>query len=89
MNMDKPTWTYNEFLAFLLIYGAEMNYKLSTEELDFIKAKTGIQDVAAIKAKVNGMSDAEAETHSAGLSRYGAAHPTDCRSAARLHLPGL
>ncbi len=58
MSAEKTDWSYNEFLAFLMIYGAEMNYKLSQPELDFIKAKTGVEDIDAIKRKVDHISDA-------------------------------
>lgn len=58
MSAEKTDWSYNEFLAFLMIYGAEMNYKLSQLELDFIKAKTGVQDIDSIKRKVDNISDA-------------------------------
>ena len=54
------SWSYNEFLAFLMVYGAQMNQGLTTEELDFIKTRTGIQDIEKIKAKVDSISDAEA-----------------------------
>ncbi len=53
-------WSYNEFLAFLMVYGAEMNQELTGEELDFIKTRTGIQDIEKIKKKVDSISDAEA-----------------------------
>src|SRR5688572_27953593 len=52
-------WTYNEFLAFLFVYAAEMNTKLSEEELEFIKARTHIVNVDAIKETVDSFSDAE------------------------------
>ena len=58
--MDKTSWSYNEFLAFLLIYGAEMNYTLSKDELEFIKKRTGITDIEKIKNQVESISDAEA-----------------------------
>jgi hypothetical protein len=57
---DNGNWSYNEFLAFLMIYGAEMNQVLTQHELDFIKTRTGIHDIEKIKAKVDGISDAEA-----------------------------
>ncbi len=58
MSAEKTDWSYNEFLAFLMIYGAEMNYRLSPEELAFIKTKTGVADIDAIKRKVDHISDA-------------------------------
>ena len=43
-----------------MVYGAQMNQGLTAEELDFIKTRTGIQDIDKIKAKVDSISDAEA-----------------------------
>ena len=57
--LDNNTWSYNEFLAFLMVYGAQMNQGLTVEELNFIKTRTGIEDIDKIKAKVDSMSDAE------------------------------
>lgn len=57
--IDSTNWNYNEFLAFLMVYGAEMNQQLTPGELDFIKTRTGIHDIAKIKEKVNSMSDIE------------------------------
>jgi len=58
--LDNSNWSYNEFLAFLMVYGAEMNQSLGKEELEFIKTRTGISDIEIIKAKVDSISDAEA-----------------------------
>jgi hypothetical protein len=58
--LDNIALSYNEFLAFLMVYGAQMDQGLTTDELDFIKTRTGIQDIAKIKAKVESISDAEA-----------------------------
>lgn len=60
MKPDNSKWTYNEFLAFLMIYAAELNVELAEEELQFIKSRTAIQDVASIKSTVDSLSDAEA-----------------------------
>lgn len=60
MAIDDSKWTYNEFLAFLLVYSAEMNYPLTVEELQFIQDRTGISDILKIKQKVDSVSDAEA-----------------------------
>jgi hypothetical protein len=60
MSYNTSTGSYNEFLAFLMIYGASMNYNLSPEELEFIKTRTHIEDIARIKAKVDSLSDIEA-----------------------------
>jgi len=58
-SINNGNWSYSEFLAFLMVYGAEMNQHLTKDELDFIKTRTGIEDIAKIKAKVDGMSDIE------------------------------
>jgi len=60
MSGNHSNWAYNEFLAFLLIYAAEMNGSLSKEELEFIKTRTRISDVEKIKAVVDSVNDAEA-----------------------------
>lgn len=57
MEMETSNWSYNEFLAFLLIYAAEMNYPLSQEELKFIQSRTQIQNVEKIKSIVDKLSD--------------------------------
>ncbi|MFN8310449.1 MAG: hypothetical protein U0T73_10845 [Chitinophagales bacterium] len=38
-------WTYKEFLAYALVYVAELDRKLSDEEIAFVRARTGIDDV--------------------------------------------
>lgn len=58
-SINTGNWSYNEFLAFLMVYGAEMDQRLTDSELDFIKTRTGIQDIAKIKEKVSGISDIE------------------------------
>ncbi len=60
MNIDDKDWTYQEFLAFLMIYAAEMNYDLSAEELEFIQQKTGVANIDKIKSAVHNASDIEA-----------------------------
>jgi hypothetical protein len=60
MVTDNTAWNYNEFLAFLMVYGAGMNYELSNDELNFIKIRTGIDDIEKIKKQVDGMKDVEA-----------------------------
>ena len=57
MTLDNTNWNYNEFLAFMLVYAAEMNYPLSKEELAFIKERTAINDIEKIKATVDSVSD--------------------------------
>ena len=43
-----------------MIYAAEMNLELSAEDLAVIREKTGINNIEAIKAKVDELSDIEA-----------------------------
>lgn len=58
-HIDDHNWSYNEFLAFVLVFGAEMNVPLTNEELQFIQEHTQIQDIAKIKAKVDSVNDVE------------------------------
>lgn len=60
MGANHNSFTYNEFLAFLLVYAGEMNYSLSTEELTFIKERTQITDIDKIKATVDSVNDVAA-----------------------------
>lgn len=57
MATNPSNFTYNEFLAFLLVYAAEMNYTLTKEELAFIKERTQITDIEKIKATVDSVND--------------------------------
>ena len=59
MQLEDNSWSYNEFLAFLMIFGAEMNYPLSKEELEFIRERTNIENIGKIKAKVDSVTDVE------------------------------
>lgn len=60
MHIDDTHWTYNEFLAFLLTYGAQMTATVTDEEKAFIKQRTGITDIDKIVSKLNSVSDVEA-----------------------------
>lgn len=60
MAIDDSNWSYEEFLAFIMVYAARMNTDLSPAELEFIKQRTGIKDIEKIKAKVDSSSDIEA-----------------------------
>jgi hypothetical protein len=60
MEMENTSWSYNEFLAFLLVYGAQLDADLPEEELEFIKRRTGIHAIDKIKEKVDSLSDMEA-----------------------------
>ena len=58
--MNNTSWSYNEFLAFLLIYAGEMNFPLSKQELEFIQNETKIADINKIKAAVDSLNDISA-----------------------------
>ncbi len=60
MQQDSNSWSYNEFLAFLMVYGAQLDTSLPQEELEFIKTRTGIRDIETIKNQVASVSDIEA-----------------------------
>jgi len=53
MQSTYKNWTYNQFLAFLLIHIASTDYKFSQDEINFIKSLTGdinfneMQDIIA------------------------------------------
>lgn len=58
-HLNDLNWSYNEFLAFVLVFGAEMNVPLSKEELQFIQERTQIENIGKIKSKVDSVNDAE------------------------------
>ncbi|MCX6199346.1 MAG: hypothetical protein NTY88_09020 [Bacteroidetes bacterium] len=58
-HLNDLNWSYNEFLAFVLVFGAEMNLPLSKEELEFIQERTQIENIGKIKTKVDSVSDTE------------------------------
>lgn len=60
MAIDDSNWSYEEFLAFIMVYGARMNTEITPTELEFIRNRTGINDIDKIKAKVDEVSDIEA-----------------------------
>jgi hypothetical protein len=60
MEIENESWSYNEFLAFLLVYGAQLDADLPEDELEFIRKRTGINGIDKIKAKVDSLSDIEA-----------------------------
>lgn len=59
MQLDTSNLSYNEFLAYVMIYATGMNNKVTKEELAYIMQKTGVADVDSIKAKIDSMTDAE------------------------------
>jgi|ERR1043165_2762081 ribosomal protein L12E/L44/L45/RPP1/RPP2 len=59
MALESSNWTYNEFLAFLLVYAGSMDNELTKEELAFIQNRTKISQVDKMKATVQGLNDVE------------------------------
>lgn len=59
MATNHTNWTYNEFLAFMLLYAASVDCDLTPEELGFIKSITAISDIDKIKDVICNVSDAE------------------------------
>lgn len=59
MQIDDSKWTYNEFLAFLMLYAAASNMELTNEEIAFIQQRTGIADIERIKNVVDSVPDFE------------------------------
>ncbi|MBL0310886.1 MAG: hypothetical protein IPP77_14815 [Bacteroidetes bacterium] len=59
MNIETNSWTYEEFLAFILLYAAEMNQDLSPNEMKFIEEKTGVEDIDRIRQHLDKISDTE------------------------------
>ncbi len=62
MNMasDNNNWTYNEFLAFVLVYAAGVDCDLSDEQLEFIRSRTKVSDIAKITTVVDELNDVAA-----------------------------
>ncbi|MFN8275856.1 MAG: hypothetical protein U0T84_00095 [Chitinophagales bacterium] len=52
-------WTYEEFLAFALVYVAELDGQLSSEEIAFVRQRTGLANVRYYDAIVKDLSDSE------------------------------
>ena len=88
MTIDDSNWTYNEFLAFMLVYSAELNFELSEAELNFIKDHTQISDIIKIKGKVDSVSDIEAIDIIGDYKKKYLDTPEKCAKA-RQHLEDL
>lgn len=52
-------WTYEEFLAFALVYIAELDGQLSSEEIALVRERTGLANVRYYDAIVKELSDSE------------------------------
>jgi len=58
--MKNAEWTYEEFLAFLLIYVAHVDMEFAEEEKAFIRRTVGNETFDLMLAKFEGMSDFQA-----------------------------
>jgi hypothetical protein len=59
MDSSINDWSYNQFLAFLLMYSASSDYKFTQEEKEFIKSHTGDVSFSQIEEVLNEYSDYE------------------------------
>lgn len=50
-------WSYNEFLAFLLVYAGSVDSEPTAEELEFIRQRTKITDIEKIGRVVQSVND--------------------------------
>ncbi len=57
MTTNHSNFTYNEFLAFMLVYAGGMDCTLTKEELEFIRELTKIDNIEKIKATVDSVND--------------------------------
>ncbi len=58
--MSDLKWSYNEFLAFLLIYIAHVDMEFSEVEKDYIRTKTGDETYDKMLAAFESMTDYQA-----------------------------
>lgn len=73
--MSELKWSYNEFLAFLLIYIAHVDMEFAEEEKAMIKQKFGEETYDKMLAEFVSMSDYKA--YETILSYKGAYYPTN------------
>jgi len=57
MELQTTNFTYNQFLVFLLLYAASSDYKFTKEEKEFIKLRTGVDDLSDMEEMINNFSD--------------------------------
>lgn len=72
--MSELKWSYNEFLAFLLIYIANVDMDFADEEKIMIRNKVGVQTYDKMIAIFDNMSDYKA--YETILSYKGVYYPT-------------
>jgi hypothetical protein len=77
--MEFENWTYDDFLAYLLIYASHADFKVSREEVAKIVSEVGRSEYTRISAIFDKQSDAErAETIAILGARF--CTDADCRN---------
>ncbi|TSA27606.1 MAG: TerB family tellurite resistance protein [Bacteroidetes bacterium] len=59
MKTNTSDWTYNQFLAYLLLYAAHADTKLTDEEKEVIFSRTGTHNYHAVKTHFGHANDYE------------------------------
>jgi hypothetical protein len=59
MAEQKPDWTYNEFLAFILLYAAHADFDVTREEKEILFSKVGVDEYRSIKKSFDSKNDYE------------------------------
>ena len=57
MEEVNPTWSYDQFKAYLLIFAAESNNIITIEEKDFIEAKFDSLLIKTVQKEINNDND--------------------------------
>ena len=57
MEAVNPNWTYDQFKAYLLIFAAESNQVITTEEKDYIEAQFDSLLVKTVQKEINKDND--------------------------------
>ena len=57
MEAVNPTWSYDQFKAYLLIFAAESNQVITTEEKDYIEAQFDSLLVKTVQKEINKDND--------------------------------
>ena len=59
METQKPNWTYNEFLAYLLLYAANADLGVNRDEKEMLFSKVSFEDYKHIRKVFEDASDYE------------------------------
>ena len=57
MEVVHPTWSYDQFKAYLLIFAAESNQVITTEEKDYIEAQFDSLLIKTVQKEINKDND--------------------------------